>query len=195
MRHKLEALDDLLPRLASPLDAEAEDAPEPLLEVPLGRLVVRVALQPGVRDPAHVLALLQVPGQRQRVLAVPLRPQAQRLQAEQELLRGEGVQAAPQVAQDLDARADDERDGAERVPELEPVVTLAGLDELGEAGAVLAPVELARVDHNAADGCAVAADPFSRRVDDNVGAVVDGADEVASRSEGVVDLQTVSPGL
>jgi hypothetical protein len=53
---------------------------------------------------------------------------------------------------------------------------------------VLAPVELAAVDDDAADGGAVAADPLSRRVDDNVGAVLDGADEVAARAEGVVDL-------
>ena len=36
------------------------------------------------------------------------------------------------------------------------------------------------------------ADPFSRRVDDNVGAVVDEAEEVTSRAEGVVDLKPLS---
>lgn len=68
------------------------------------------------------------------------------------------------------------------------MVALGGLDELGEAGAVLAPVELARVDDDAADGCAVAADPLGGRVDDNVGAVVDGSDEVTASAKGIVDL-------
>jgi hypothetical protein len=53
---------------------------------------------------------------------------------------------------------------------------------------VLRPVELAAVDDDTADGRAVAAYPFGRGVDDNVGAVVDGADEVAACAEGVVDL-------
>jgi hypothetical protein len=34
----------------------------------------------------------------------------------------------------------------------------------------------------------VAADPFGGGVDDDVGAVVDGTDEVAACTEGVVDL-------
>lgn len=70
------------------------------------------------------------------------------------------------------------------------MVTLGGLDELWEAGGVLAPVELAAVDDYAADGGAVATNPLGCAFDDNVCAVVDGADEVAAGTEGVVNLCT-----
>ena len=53
---------------------------------------------------------------------------------------------------------------------------------------MLAPVELARVDDYASDCGAVASDPFRGGMDDDVGAVVDGADEVAAGSESVVNL-------
>jgi len=79
---------------------------------------------------------------------------------------------------------------SERVPEAQAVVAGRGLGELREAGAGRgrAEVEGAGVDDQAADGGAVAADPFCRAVEDDVGAVGDGADEVAAGAEGVVDL-------
>ena len=151
VRDELEALDNLTTRAASPLHTEAQHTARAPLEVPLRVLVVRVVLQPRVRHPADVLALLQPPGQGEGVLGVAGRAQAQRLGAEEQLLGGEGVEAGAEVAQGLDAGADGEGDGAEGVPELEAVVALAGLDELGETRAVLAPVELAGVDDNAAN--------------------------------------------
>lgn len=72
------------------------------------------------------------------------------------------------------------------------MVTSSGLNELGEARAVGTPVELAGIDDDAADGGAVAADPLGRRMDNDVGAVVDGAREVATRAEGIVNLGNVS---
>lgn len=147
----------------------------------------RVALEPGVRDPADLGALLQVLRERERVLGVALRAQRQGLGAEQQLLGGKGVEVRAEVADNLDAGADDEGDGAKRLPELEAVVPLGGLDELREARGVGAPVELAAVDDDAADGGAVAADPLGRRVHDDVGAVLDGPQEVAARAESVVD--------
>ena len=147
-----------------------------------------MALEAGVRHPRHVLALLEPLGQRQRVLGVPLRPQAERLDTEEQLLRRKGAEAGAEVAENLDARADDERDGAEGLPELQAVVALGGLDHLREARRVGAPVELAAVDDDAADRRAVAADPLGRRVHDDVGAVLDGTAVEAARAEGVVDL-------
>jgi hypothetical protein len=40
------------------------------------------------------------------------------------------------------------------------------------------PVELASVDYNASDSCAVATEPFGERVNDNISAVLDGLGEV-----------------
>ncbi|KAB8760612.1 hypothetical protein FH972_026604 [Carpinus fangiana] len=184
---ELEAVDDLRAGGLAALDAKGEHAAEAAGEVLLGQGVRGVRLEAGVRDPRDVLVLLEPLGQGDGVAGVALAAQAERLGAEQQLLGGEGVQGGAQVAQDLDAHADGKGDRAKGVPELEAVVALAGLDKLGEALAVGAPVELAAVDDDAADGGAVAANPLGGRVDDNVGAVVDGAHKVAAGAKGVVD--------
>lgn len=188
VRNKLEAVDDLASRVGATLDADAEHAAEPALEVLLGVFVGTVALEAGVRHPADVGAVLEVAGEREGVLRVALAAEGKCLETDEKLLRSERVEARAQVAQDLNAHPDDVGDGTEGLPELEPVVALGRLDHLREAVGVLAPVELAAVDDDAADGGAVAADPLGRGVDDDVGAVVDGAHEVAAGTEGVVDL-------
>lgn len=186
--NQLKAVDNLATGRAAALDTEAQNTAETALEVLLGRLVRLVALEAGVRHPRDVLALLEVLRQGQRVLGMPLSTQRQRLEADQQLLGAEGVEAGPEVAQDLDAHTDGEGDGTESLPELEPVVTLRRLDHLGEPLGVLAPVELAAVNHNTRDGGTVPADPLGRRVHDDVGTVVDRAHKVATSTESVVDL-------
>lgn len=152
--------------------------------------MVGVALETGVRHPAHIITSLEPFREREGVLRVALSAQRQGLDADDELLGGKGVQGGAEVAEDLDAGADDEGDGAKRLPELEAVVAVRRLRHLREAAVV--PLELSAIDDNAADGGAVAADPLCRRVDYDVGAVVDGTDEVAACAEGVVDLWGVS---
>lgn len=191
IRDELEPVDDLAAGGPAPLHAEAQHAAEPALQVLLRQRVARVVLEPRVRHPADVGARVEVPRQGQRVLRVPLRPQAQRLDAQQELLRRERVQARPHVPQQLHPRPHDERDGPERVPEPQPVVPVARLHHLREPRRVRAPVELARVDDHAPHRGPVPADPFRRRVHYDVGPVVDGADVVSSCAEGVVDLLVV----
>lgn len=129
----------------------------------------RVALQPRVRDPRDLGMGLEPFGQRERVLRMPLGTQRQRLDAEQQLLRGKRIQARAQVAKDLDADADGEGDVAECLPELEAVVAGGRVDELREAVPVLAPVELSGVDDDASNGGAVATDPFLGWLVDVVG--------------------------
>lgn len=68
------------------------------------------------------------------------------------------------------------------------MVSLGWFDELGESRGIGAPVEVSAVDYYAADCGAVASYPFCCAVDDDVGAVGYGSGEVASCSEGVVDL-------
>lgn len=188
IRNELEPINHLRPGRLAALDAKAQHTAIPALEVLLGRVMRGMALQAGVRHPRDVGIRLKPRRELDGVLRVALAAQRQRLEPEDELLRGEGVEAGANVALQLDARADDEADGAERLPELEPVVARGWLDELREARGVGAPVELAAVDDDAADCGAVPADPLGRRVHDDVGAVVKGADEVAARAEGVVDL-------
>jgi hypothetical protein len=147
-----------------------------------------MAFETRVRNPVDEFTLLKPLAQSKRILSMSLSPQTQSLKTEQQLLCSKWVERSTEITLDLDTSADDEGDCAEGLPELEAVVAFAGLDELGEALAVGAPVELAGVDDDAADGCAVAADPFCGGVDDDVSAVVNGADEVAACAEGVVDL-------
>ena len=69
------------------------------------------------------------------------------------------------------------------------MVTLGWLDELGEPGSILAPVELSTVNHDSTNGGTMATDPLCSTVHDNVGTVVNWANEVAASAEGVIDLK------
>lgn len=189
---ELEAIDNLAAGVTATLNTEAEDTAEAALEVLLGVLVRRMALKTGVRDPRDVRVLLEPLGKSGGVLSVALGPQAEGLETEEELLSTEGVEAGAEVTEDLNTGADGEGDGAEGLPELEAVVTLGRLDELGEAGRVLAPVELAAVDNDTGDGSAVAADPLGGGVDDDIGTMLNGSDEVATGTEGVVNLRHIA---
>jgi hypothetical protein len=117
-------------------------------------------LQPRITHPRNPRILLQPLRQRKRILGVSLGSQAQRLDAEKQLLRAEGVQRGAQVAKDFDTDTNCEGDVAESLPELEAVVTRCRLDELGETGGMGAPVEFAGVNDDTGYCGAVAADPF-----------------------------------
>jgi hypothetical protein len=117
-----------------------------------------------------------------------LRAQTQRLQSQQQLLRRKRIQRRTQITQNLNSYANGECDGSESFPEFEAVVSLGRLDELRESSGVFAPVEFSAVNHHAANGGAVAANPFGGAVYDDIGAVVDGAGIVAAGSECVVNL-------
>lgn len=171
------------------LDAKAENTTKASLEVLLSRLVVRMALESGVRNPADIGAGLEVLCESQSVLGVALSAQTQGLGTEEELLSGKGVEGGAEITKDLDSGADDKGGGAESLVELETVVAVRGLVELGESVGVLEPVKLARVDDDTANGGAVAANPLGGRVDDDISTVVDGADEVTASTEGVVNLE------
>ena len=160
---------NFFPASSPPLMPKPMIAPQPAVEVLLRQGVRGVGRQPGVVDPGDLRMLLQKLGHRQRVLAVALHPQVQRLEPLQEQKGVEGAHGRPQVAQQLHAHLEDEGDVPqprkvpERLPELHPVVGRVGLGELGELP--VPPVELPRVDDDAADGRPVAADELRGRVD------------------------------
>lgn len=185
---QFETIHNLTSRGGTSLDTKGEDTAEPARQVPFGQRVAGMAFQTGIRDPADVLVLFQPPRQSERVAGVSLGAQAERLQTQDQLLRRKGVEGGPEIAQDLDPYADGKRDGTKRLPELEAVVAFGGLGELREPRCVLAPVELAAVDDDTADGGAVATDPLGRAVHDNVRAVVDRAGKVSTGTEGIVNL-------
>jgi hypothetical protein len=93
-----------------------------------------------------------------------------------------------EVAEQLDARLDDVCDAvADRGGVARTVVGRVGLGEAGELLDVLRPLELPAVDDDTADDRAVAAEELRRRVDDDVGAVLERADEVRRRDRVVDD--------
>lgn len=103
------------------------------LQIPLRRLMGRMVLQTRVRNPANMLVRLKPLRQSESVASMSLSAQTQRLQTQQKLLRRKWVQRRAQIAQDLDSHPDRERYRPERLPELQSVVPLGWLDELGES--------------------------------------------------------------
>ncbi|MDQ1113057.1 hypothetical protein QE418_002505 [Microbacterium testaceum] len=100
-------------------------------------------------------------------------------------LRGDG---GAEVAQQLDAGLDDVGETvADRLRVHGAVVRGVGGREAGEAVGVLGPREGAAVDDHAADRGAVPAEELRRRVHDDVGAVLEGADQVRGRDRVVDD--------
>src|SRR3546814_3727416 len=102
----------------------------------------------------------------------------------------EGVERADggaDVAQQLHAGLEDERSGPQGLPVLQAVVALVGLGEAGVATAG-AEVERAAVDDDPAHRVAMPAEELGGRVDDDVGAPLDRADEVRG-GDGVVDYE------
>lgn len=91
----------------------------------------------------------------------------------------EMTSSTPTHPQDFDPGLDDESSGTERLGILESVVSLAGFSEARESSASC-PVELASVDNDSCDDRSVSSDPLGRTLDDDVGPVCDGLDEVAS---------------
>ena len=156
----LDAVDEPATGLDAAPDAERHDAAEAALQV-AGRLAVRgMALETRVAHPGDSVVALQPAGDRERVLAVALDPQRERLEALEEEERVERAQRRTDVAQALDAELEDERERPERLRVADAVVARIGLDEVGLEALAGGPVELAAVDDDAADRGPVAADPL-----------------------------------
>ena len=60
--------------------------------------------------------------------------------------------------------------------------------KLGESIRVTAPIERAAVDDNTAHSGAVASDPLSGRMDNNIYAMVDGTTKITGTAKGIVTL-------
>ena len=112
---------------------------------------------------------------------------AERLDALQQLECVGRRQAGAEIAQAFGACAHDEGGLAELLVEDDAVIAGIGLGQ--HAGIFRSvPVETAAVDDGAADRDAVAADPFGRRMHDEVGAELDRPAEIG-RGKSVVDQQ------
>ena len=137
----------------------------------------------------------------QRVLHVTVDAQGQRLQAQQQQPCVERGERGALVAQQRGAGLRDVGCGAGGLGEHHAVVAGVGLCHAGELIGVGGPVERAGVGDHAAHRRAVAADELRGGVDDHVGTVLDGAQQVGS-GEGcvhdqrhVVAVRDIGPGL
>ena len=184
-REDFEAVDESVCFGFAPLDFEGEYRACPVGEVALVEGVVGVVGQSRVVD----LLYLGVTGQEidyaQGILDVTLDAQREGLEPLQQQEGVEGADGGAGVAQNHGPDAGDVGGGSGHVGKSGAVVAGVGLAQLGEF-ARGGPVEAARVDDDAAQRGAVAADELGGRVYHDVGSVFDGADEVGG-AEGVVD--------
>ena len=121
----------------------------------------------------------QIPGDSQGILRVSGHSQVQGLEALHEEEGVERRQGRAEVAQERDAGLDDVGDvpqGLERFDEVDPVIARVRLGDQRELA--VGPVELAGIDDQAADGCAVTADELGGGVDDDIDAEVDRPQQV-----------------
>jgi len=155
-------------------------------------VVVGVSLEARVVDPTNAWVAGQELGHLACVLAVPLKPQVEGFDSLENQPGVERRDAGALVAQALKACLECEGHVPERgvvaedLPELKAVVAGVGLGEVRETSA--APIEVATVNHDAADGRSVAAEELGQRVDDDVGAEGDRVDQVG-RWHRVIDSQ------
>ncbi len=190
---QLERLDEPLAGRCAAGDLEGEDGAGSLGCVLEGTRVPRAALEPRVGDADHLVATLQPGGDGDGVLHVPLHPQAQRLESLGDEERVERRHCGTEVAQQLDAGLEDEGEVGSQgaadaeVPGVdEPVVARVGLVEATEPLGVGGVVERPAVDDGTRDRRPVPAEVLRGRVDDDVRAPLQRADQIR-RGHGVVD--------
>src|SRR5215468_8476395 len=181
VREQLDALHQLDAGFVAALQAEGEQRSRALRQVFLCKPPIGAGSQPRVGNPRHRGMLLQEFGHLLRVLDVPLHAERQRLDPHD---REEGVhrrKSGAEVAQADGVACRRVGEIAEGLVEAKAVIGGLGVGEALELVA-LTPIELAGVHDHAAHGVAVAGEVFGRRVDDDVGAPLDGPAEVR-RSE------------
>src|SRR6266699_5610242 len=140
------------------------------------QLYLRMSIQTRVAHPVDRGMSFQELGDAQRVLAVPLHAQRQRLKPLQEEPTVEGCYCRTQVTQKLHTRLDDVGQWAEGLDKTQAVVRGIGLDQPGETS--IRPVELAAIHDHAADGRAMTTDELGGRVDDDIASMLEGLHEI-----------------
>ena len=140
--------------------------------------MVAVVFQPGVIDPLDLAMLAQVAGHRAGVFRDAVHAQRQRLDALQDQKGIERRDRRPGIPQRDHARAADVSGRSKRLGINHAVVRHVRLVEAAETLLVLGPRKLARIDNHAADGIAVPAQVLGERMDHDVGAMLERAQQV-----------------
>src|SRR5450755_640992 len=177
VREELDMLDQALACFQSALDAEAQDGTVAVCVVLLRQLVLRMAHEARIADPAHRRMGFEELGDALRVLTVALHAQWQRLQALQEEPGIERSRRRSQVTQQLDTRLDDIRQGSECLDITHTMIGRVWLDQPRKATAS-GPVELAAIDDDATDRGAMPANELRRRMHDDIGSMLERLQQV-----------------
>ena len=191
----LQVLHEFFGRGSAALDAEADDAAGAVGQIFLREVVVLIAFQTRVGDPADALVGGERLGDGQTVFAVALHAHVQALETEVQekraLRRLDGTEVTHELRGGL---GDVGAFQAEAFGIGHAVVAFVGRAEAGKFFGVLRPVELAGVDDAAADRAAVAVHVLRRRVGDDIGAPFKRA-TVDRGGESVVDDQRHAVGV
>ena len=175
---------NLAPASRPARDAEAQDGSGPPRVEAAGQFVVGVVRHGRVLHPANRVVGGQRLGHCLGVGHVALHPQRQRLDALEDLEGVGRAHASPEIAQTLGPSPAYEGAGAELVTEADAVIAGVGLRQRGKQARGV-PVEVAAVNEHASESHAVPAQELGGRVHHDVGAVLEGLDEVRRREGGV----------
>ncbi len=187
MGDQLQAVDEAPAGGAAALDAEADDRASAARQQAPGQRVVGMARQLRMEHPGDGVGFGQEVEHAARVGHVLRHAQRQGLDP-LEKLEGVGrAHAGAEIAQALGAGAHDEGLRPELRGEIDAVIAGIGLAQGRELARRL-PVEAPAIDQRAADGDAVAAQPFGRGMHDDVAAMLDRPAEIG-RGEGGIDQQ------
>mmetsp|Transcript_84409 Transcript_84409/g.257745 ORF Transcript_84409/g.257745 Transcript_84409/m.257745 type:complete len:421 (-) Transcript_84409:60-1322(-) len=194
IRHEgdhLHAVHERFARLVPALEAEGEERPGALRAVLLVQGEVAAA-EPGVPHPLHLRVLLQEPRHLQRVVAMLLHPQGQRLHAHRDQEGVERADAHPHVPQPKSPGGDRERHAAlplrphalrhgpvlpKRLVQLHTVVRFARLRQHWELPRP-SPIEVTLLHDEAPHRVAMTPQALRGAVDDDIGTVLEGSDQV-----------------
>ena len=171
--------------LLSALDVKGEDRGTAVREVRLVQRMLGMLRKRGVVDLFNQGMCCQELDNFLCVFSMPLQPQRQRLDALQQQEGIEWGDRRPGIAEENRPDIGGKSSGAGSVGKRDPVVAGVGRSD-GSVFAACLPVEGAAVDDDAAEGGPVAAEELGGGMNDDVGAVLDGADQIG-RAERIVD--------
>ena len=186
-REHLQAVAEFLRRLPAALHLDGEDGRAAVRKITLIERMIRMIDQGRMVDLIYLRMTVKELDHLCRVECVALKAQGQRFKTLQQQEAVERGNARAGIAKQHAADIGGIRGVAVYAGEGHAVIAGVRLADLREAAAGR-PVELTGIDNHAAEGRAVTADKLRGGMDDDIRAVLDGADEIR-RAEGIVDHQ------
>ena len=183
---------DLARLLRTALHAKDDHAARAVRQVLRRQLRLR---ERGILHPRDLRMALEVLGDGERILAVAGDAERQRLHALKEDPRRIRREGRTLVADAHREKADRKRDRLERIGQVvrEAETVVAGVRLVVERELGIAPVEAAFLHDDAADAGAVSADPLRKRVNHEVGAMVERAEKRRRGERGVHHERQMMP--